>query len=153
MSVDVFYTGPSGLIKCSAVVCSNKAISSAGSLIPKDQEHWNAGGMAINVELLQIDRTLSESESSTLFHGFMSGTGVVTLPSITQDGIVYHFVTDSVGILRLDPNASNNIVYSNGAMSNGEYLQIENSSNISIMSSSSSWISFRENGTFTEETP
>jgi hypothetical protein len=150
---DVFYRGPSGLLSVDTVSVRNKAGISGCIVVPRDTHYWSAEGMANAIEVVQVDRTLFEEESNKIFYGFDAPTGVLTLPSILQDGINFGFVTNSAGVLRIDPDASNNIVYSVGAMTNGEFLEIGNSSNIFVISAGTSWIAYRESGTLTEETP
>lgn len=150
---EVFYKGKGGLLKTRVLELRNKVGTGATLIRPKGNQAWNAGGLSSSIEVVQLSRNVSEDESGKTFYGFDSAAPVLSLAAITQDGIVFRFVTNDDGTLRIDPNASNNIIYSGGSMSNGEYLQVNNSSSIFLISSGSSWIASRESGTFTEETP
>ncbi len=101
--------------------------------------------------------TLTEDEARKInFNTGAAGTVTITLPTGVDNGVSYKFIRVATQAFRVDPNAADNIVYSGGAMANGEYLELaSDGAKLELVydSANTQWNATLEFGTLTEETP
>lgn len=113
---------------------------------------------ALLIEAFTGGDTLTARESGKLCHNTGAGATVtLTLPTGSNyAGIHYTFLRVAAQAFRVDPNAADNVVYSGGAMANGEYLELGSAGaklTLAYDAANTAWIATEEFGTLTEETP
>ena len=87
-----------------------------------------------------------------------TGVTTFTLPDLTATGATGAWFTfrrnNGTHAMRVDPQATQAIVYTGGTMANGEYLELSTDHSIlTLINDGTNWISIQEIGNLVEETP
>jgi hypothetical protein len=101
------------------------------------------------------DYTVLSADNGTVFTNIgAAGTVTFTLPAGTE-GQKFTFKRVASQEVRIDPNAADHLVYSGGAMADGEYLRLttDGSCVTVIVNSAADAMTVMEVGTLVEETP
>ncbi len=117
-----------------------------------------AGGVLYNrvVEDHTADNLLTIAESGKVNTNLGdAGLQIQTLPATPNTGDTYTFAVVVAFEMRIDPQAGDHLIYSGGAMGDGEYLSSSTvGSSLTVTAlSGDNWLVTREMGTWTEETP
>lgn len=154
---DIIYQGENGQIFADNLILTNKNGDGELTIRPASSGGaWLAKGFRQEYETLTGDRFLNLNDSGkTLTNQGAGATVTVTLPNPSGAGINYNFVRIASQAFRIDPSADDAIIYSNGQMNNGEYLELaSDGAKLSIASdNNNNWVATTEFGTLTEETP
>jgi len=112
-------------------------------------------GYLVSVEDVVADNILVASESGKLFTNLGdAGLQTTTLPTASA-GVTSRFSVVAAFEVRIDPAAGDHLIYSGGAMADGEYLTsttVGSSLRVTALSSGD-WLVEAEQGTWAEETP
>jgi len=97
---------------------------------------------------------LAADTSKTITNRGASGVVVLSLPAAPVSGTWFTFIRVAAFALRIDPDASDAILYSSGLMANGEYLELASvQAKITVVWDGTNWICEEEYGSLLEETP
>ena len=153
--MDTLYRGEQASILVDTLVMAGKDGQSDMTIAPPSGTSIQMEGVRSKLESLAADRLVIKSDSGTVFLGTGGGTLNINLPEGgSDDGIEIGAIADSTTTVRVRPVGTENIIYTGGAMTNGEYLELSSNAKLSLVSTGGgSWVAVLESGTLTEETP
>jgi hypothetical protein len=152
---NTIYRGTDGVILVDTLSLAGKDGQSDMIIAPASGVTWQMQGARDFVENITTTRVVQKSDSGIILYSASGGTIQVNLPEGgTDDGIKITIVAGAATVMRVKPVTGEDIIYSGGVMSTGEYLDISAAGRLVLVSDGSgSWLSVLEVGTLTEETP
>ena len=152
---NTIYQGENGVILVDTLYLAGKDGQSDMLIAPASGVTWQTKGVRDFIENISTTRVIQKSDSGIVLYSASGGTIQMNLPEGgSDDGIKITIIAGAGTTMRVKPVSSENIIYSGGAMTNGEYLDISAAGRLVLVSDGSgSWLSVLEVGTLTEETP
>lgn len=154
--MDIIYKGGRAEILSNSITMSGKDNPSV-QVGSDNGQTWRSRGYRTLVQnITTASVSAQESESGTTYlNSGSSVTSTINLPASANSGTYYNFIRTSDQALRVDPGSGARIIYSGGAMSTDEYLELASlgAKLTLICDGSNNWIATIEGGTLTEETP
>lgn len=149
------YRGERGTIQVNTLVLAGKGGLGDMSIVPPSGSSVLIAGARSLIENISAGASVSKGDSGRVIYSDAGGTITVTLAAASGiEGIKVTIAAGPSTTMRVDPNTNENIIYSGGAMSDGEYLDISAGGSLTLVSDGDgSWLAVVENGTLTEETP
>ncbi len=151
---DLIYRGQTGSIQTNQLTLSGKDGASNTIISSPSGLAWQAKGLRDEFITLSAGIDAEKSSSGAVLYIGTASTVPVNLPEAGVDGgLNYTSIAAGGGTIQMNPVAGENIIYSGGSMTNGEYLAVTDGKLKLVSDGSGSWIAALESGTLAEETP
>jgi hypothetical protein len=153
----LYYNKASGVFDLVELVLQNQGQTNGLTVTGLNGVSWQLAGFKSSTQDVTASLSLLMSDSGKTYSGpTQTGGRVLTLPSASQPGLTFSFINpNGFQNLRIDPQASESIIYSGGTMAAGEYIELVDAGSALILVSNDTndWVAIYENGTLVEEVP